>query len=782
MSEETIIYPAQPLPPDEPGGQKRSLALGVGALVIILVLGATALAVNLFSRSDAPDPTTPVADPVPTTRAEPEQTGRDGQMASPVPPTTLAPSRPQPYFRAEGGGGDAAGVYPARPREMGPPTPALPTKDFSWDKVQISDSAGYINSIQWLGDRYLALGNRYDEFQSSLVAWESTDGLNWEEVELSGDFDNANIWQMSFNEFGAIAIGDSFPVVEPLLEGDGDVGVAEHDPYYYENSQAVWTTKDGVNWTKWSVGSELEAGRYFWVSAGGVGAPGFVIIVTSEDSYRGTPMELTFGNLTLTIDENRGTFAITDASGNELASGDLGELYRWDENVEGQRVWDPETGDVIVTVPWEVWEMAYTDAYESKGPLGGFAYEPYAVTIEYEGWRITLDEESHTFTVENIATGDVVVSGDMDSLWRGPNPKIYNDAGDLVLSLTWDELDRAQEEFWRTHEDDYQYSQDVFAYASSDGVDWAQAEIAKSAMELGLNSIHPRGDGFIAFGARYDESGGGPVVLTSEDGLSWTGEAGIEFQGLYFWNVQRTADGGFIATGESTYGNSVWRSPDGYTWDEALGTRIPEDRDYAEWFNQLATGGLGTIVTGSRERYYDYAEEEPEPATIGKDGRTLTFDDWEWPPTVTVTDDASGAVLFEFQFEEEGGIPEGVTYDNETGVTTITDAGGTVIFTFTDREFDAAQNARWDYPDEYGYALPQTTMYFSTDLEDWNEIILDQDVFDGYLGQVTVGPNSVVAVFMPNIEYAREEAAASSGIEPAFQEPPPTIVVGRPVG
>ena len=219
-------------------------------------------------------------------------------------------------------------------------------------------------------------------------------------------------------------------------------------------------------------------------------------------------------------------------------------------------------------------------------------------------------------------------------------------------------------------------------------------------------------------------------------------------------------------------------------WYEALGAQVPEKEDVYEWFNWLASGELGTVVVGSRETNA-YRAQEPGPLTITQDEYTLTFDDYVWPPRVTVVDNTTGDTVIDVFLNEgeETALPTGFYY--EDGVTVI-ENNDIVLLTITDEEFDAAQRARWGGY-EYGeqYEPPTPTMYFSSDLDEWFEVSLE-GVVDGYINTAAIGSNAVVLTTEVFAEYEiLEEHAlgASPTVAPdgfGSQNSDLVIYVGRP--
>ena len=460
-----------------------------------------------------------------------------------------------------------------------------------------------------------------------------------------------------------------------------------------------------------------------------------------------------------------------------MAAGSMDEFYNYSETENGQAVRNPETGELLTVIPWEEWELAYADAYNAQGPFGGYSYSPPTVVFEKDGYRLTVDEENLTYTVEELSTGTILGTGDMNDFWRGPAPVISDADGNVLLTVDWAIYDAAYEEFWSGVEGEtIGYNQQLVAFHSTDGVSWDRADVNPENSNLYFNSVVAIDDGYVAFGESYDEYGGGPQAWTSSDGLSWEREADLP-PGIWLWNVTRTADGTLIGLGEGSQGSALWSSTDGIAWGEAFGTRIPEDINSYEWFNTVASGELGTVVVGNRSTDYYGQEPENNPLTITQGDYTLTFDDWNWPPRVTVVDDVTEDIVIDAELGEEG-LPEGFSY--EDGVTII-ENNDRVLMTITDEEWDAAMQARWSgYEDfEGGYEEPTPTMYFSPDLGEWEEVLI-AEVFRGYVNQVAVGTNAIVAsVQGPEIYPLEEDYAISPEGEEAFVAPPPMLLIGR---
>ncbi|NNL68862.1 MAG: hypothetical protein HKO70_02755 [Acidimicrobiia bacterium] len=754
---DSIIYEAQPIPPEGPDDssrRRRSAIFGGIALVALLLVGV-AFGAALFRGDAEPEPI-----------ADTEQTG-----LKPVTTTTVVPS---PFSSLDQRGGDSIS-RPARPgNDVGTPTPPLPQQSFTWEKVTLDLPAaqeGWLQGVYPTDDGFLAIAlvwsDTGQEMAQEMVVWRSADGSTWERTELNGDFSGASIWNIQFTEHGAIAFGE----VMDAAQG----GELTRAPYFPE--RLVWTSPDGLNWTRHTLNLATADNESVWINTGTVGPNGYVVVGSRERSPEFAAMTITKDGYTLEISEYDYTYRLLGPSGAVVASGSLDDVYGRNYNEDGQVVTHPDTGEVIVVVPFQVWEEAWEQAYNesSSGPFGGYEYTPPIVTIEYDGYRITIDEESQTYTLENADSGELIAAGSADYLWRGPAPVITDEAGTELLRFTWEEFDQAQDAFWRRYEGEYEngYRSELVVAVSSDGVTWTEVDgITDTAQSVSFDSVIYHNGRFIAYGNQWDEFSGGSAIWTSPDGRTWSQVADMP-GGMYIWNVKTAPDGTLLALGDGPQGSALWSSPDGIAWGEAFGTRIPEDRTVYEWMNQFGTGSLGTVVVGSRE--HQGGEYIAEPLTLTRGDYTLTFDDYDvWPPRVTVVDNTTGDTLIDLRLADEGesGLPEGFTYAD--GVTTIS-RDGVVLMTISDDDWYAAQEARWGGIEGLDvYQDPTTTLYFSSDLVTWTEVPVD---FSGWINQVAVGDSAVV---LAGEEFVEGDFSGEGDHTLEYQPRPPTLWVGRP--
>ena len=779
---DSIIYEAQPIPPEDPGDAKRrkwSAIFGAVSIVAILLVGV-AVGASLF-RGDDPEPIAE-ADPTPTTVA--------------VTPLTTVVQSPltDRYSRAQGGGNlaaseDGAATRPARPRgaDVGAPTPALPAQEFTWEQITLDLPEGqesYLQGVYAVGDGFLAVGLSWSDEGQEIIVWSSEDGTAWQQTELNGDFSNASVWNVTFNEYGAIAFGEEFTAFS-------DEAAEIFRPY--QPVRLIWTSPDGSNWTRTVLDLAAADNQEVWINTGVAGPDGYVVVGQRSTSPEFEPLLIEKDGLQLELNEYSYTYRVLDGAGAVVAEGSLDDIYNnYFNEQEGQAIVNPETGELLTVIPWETWEGAYEEAYSqsSGGPFGGFGgFASPELTIEYDGYRIIINEETYEYRIEDIASGELISSGNADYLWRGPSPVITDAAGVEILSFTWEEFDAAQQAHWEDADADYEYTSEAIVAVSSDGVTWTEGAISTASTgsgyhEVNLESIVVLDGAYVAYGSQWDEHGGGSAIWTSPDGRTWTQAADMP-GGMYIWNVQQAADGTLLALGEGPQGPALWSSTDGIAWGEAFGTRIPEDRTMVEWLNQFGTGELGTVIVGSRDSGYYGEEYYAEPFTYTEDDYTLTFYDYDWPPRVTIVDDITGDVVIDVTLSEDGeaSLPDGFTY--EDGVTYI-ENNDIVLMAITDEAWNTAMEARWMEIDSLYAAggVSEPTMYFSTDLAEWVEVPFE---FEGWVGHVAVGSDVVV---LAGQEFYDEAAVFESGVAGSdgavegdleyFVPPDPVILVGRP--
>jgi hypothetical protein len=409
---------------------------------------------------------------------------------------------------------------------------------------------------------------------------------------------------------------------------------------------------------------------------------------------------------------------LTDSSsGDQLVSGRLDELFNWGS--ESQTIWNPDTGEVITSVPWEIWERAWGSFYGGGSPLPLPIYEAepvagQALTIEYDGYLITIDERGGTFTVVDAESGDEVTSGTIDELYQGPAPTFRDpDSGEVYLSVSWDEWYQAEEQSWQDveyPEGEYFYRSKTALVTSSDGENWS-VEYVSDGEGGHVSFIAPTDDGFVARVNSYGEFGERTSLWTLADG-SWSSTEADRVD-LWLNNVVAT-DIGLVGVGEGSGGPALWTSPDGLSWSTEFAIVPQDDGSYA-WLSSVAVDEVGTVgALVTKERWGG----EYQPLVIEQDEYTATFEDGEY--VVMVTETGSGELVLSLTWRdfEEGDAADLVTW--EDGVTTIVLGNGDVM-AIPDDEAIAAMNELYSGSNEMGISV-----FLSTG-SGWAETVVDAE-------------------------------------------------------
>ncbi|MGI9648632.1 MAG: hypothetical protein ACR2OI_08955, partial [Acidimicrobiia bacterium] len=288
---DSIIYEAEPIPPEDPedGRRQRRRAMFGGAALIVLLLVAVVVGASLFSGNDEPEP-----------MADDDQT----QTSLAQTTTTLAGTTTPGRLDRSEGGGDAA-TYPARPGIDAPPTPPLPMEEFAWEMVTLEFPAGqdgWLQGVYAVDGGYLAFGISGGG-ADGIGVWRSDDGSAWEPVQTTGDFSGASVWNINFNEYGAVALGEEYEV----SAGDGPTEFRPANP-----ARLVWTSRDGINWARSELAFEAADNQSIWINTGVAGPGEFVVVGQRETSPEFEPMVFEKDGYTITLDEYTFTYKVED--------------------------------------------------------------------------------------------------------------------------------------------------------------------------------------------------------------------------------------------------------------------------------------------------------------------------------------------------------------------------------------------------------------------------------------------------------------------------------------
>ncbi len=461
----------------------------------------------------------------------------------------------------------------------------------------------------------------------------------------------------------------------------------------------------------------------------------------------------------MSIDSRTSTYRLLDAATDvELVSGSINDLYHWSDS--GQAVYDPNTDEIIVTIPYDVWEAAYSRAYEVGGtplPLPVYAADQGTpkISIEYGGYVVELSETSGTFRVLDAASEDQIASGSLDYLYQGPPPRLVDpESGEIYLDVAWDEWYLAEEQGWASGGEVGDYTSHTELLTSSDGTSWNSVTVPGTYGSY-VPALLPTADGFVALVNSYSEFGDHRSVWTMNDGV-WSAEE-RESSEPWFNEIVRTS-GGFAAVGDSGTTSSVWTSADGMNWMSEFAMASESDGFYAS-LTDLATDDGGTIaVLSQRETWGGY-----RPLIIEKDGYTLSFDDSSY--ALRVVDQAGHQALGLGWGAFDRGTNQ-VTWQDGVTYIELDDAS---VIAITDEEAYAAMESM--LVDEGNFALS----VFLQENGAWSEAKVDVAGALQGVRQVYLHDGKVI---LAGIVYEDGSVAYESGRSPG--EGSLVVIVGTP--
>jgi hypothetical protein len=476
---------------------------------------------------------------------------------------------------------------------------------------------------------------------------------------------------------------------------------------------------------------------------------------------------LDFGDVQVELDHRTGTYTLLDAAtGDALLSGSLDDIYGWSDS--GQTIYHPETGELLTTVPWEVWENAFNRFYERRGmgsplPLPIAPVEPEAppvITIEHDGLIIAVDDYAYEFSVTDVETGLEIASGSLEYVYQSPPPRFIDpDTGEVLLSVTWDEWYRAEEESYRYQGmGSWEYTSRMELLTSTDGATWQATEIP-TRQGAHVSYLIPTGSGFVAMVNSYGEFGDQRSVWTLRNG-EWT-STDADISDLWLYQVAMSGNR-FFGVGDGSGGPALWSSPDGVNWASEFAIVPQDDGSYVS-LSAVATDDDGTIgALARREKWNEY-----RPLVIEKDGYTLSFEEGDTALRVVDSTGAEVLVLDWYSFDE-GSAADAVTWDE--GITYISLDNGDVV-AIPDDEAYAAMETRWTDQGELGLSV------FLKDGATWSEAIVEVEGGMSGSNQLLMIDGRIIiggSYCEGGGEPYRSEVVAESG---SF-----VIIVGTPVG
>ena len=230
------------------------------------------------------------------------------------------------------------------------------------------------------------------------------------------------------------------------------------------------------------------------------------------------------------------------------------------------------------------------------------------------------------------------------------------------------------------------------------------------------------------------------TVLRSTDGYEWTNLGHVD---QYGWshNVAAVADG-YLASFAADDTQAVMSSSDGLTWSPTLTVEDLQLPFGSAWFDKIADGGFGTVVTGSRD---GWEPDEGAVRSVTKQGRTLTIDG----PRYTLVDDATGVTLFDFDEEQFWMDHEWVEDEQpftglrwgQGGMAIFTE-DGTLLFAVSHDEMWGDHEGDYYEPEEWYRTEP---MLLLNQGSGWTSVEMPEEIEgNAWFSSVIVGDDEIV--------------------------------------
>jgi hypothetical protein len=545
------------------GGRRRLIRFVAGATLAFAVVAGTGIAITVANSGGDGDDIVAATDD-----AAPAQT-EDG----------AATSRPAP---ADGSESDDI----------------LANAKYSWERVVLPGNGyGTTPIVAYRDGVFVAVRQDFSEESGSQSrALVSNDGREWVD---GGSIDLAWTDSVLATELGFIASGG-------LSDGTG-FGIA--------------TSPDGVNWTL----GALPASEGSHLSNLGAASGNGVTVLAGTRWWEPPipPIELTAAGVVL-AETGDGRLLVTSIETGELLFETTPEVL-WGVTggvTDGLTVFEQETGEIIVIIPFELLDRAYAAAGRST-----------TVSITHDGYVLELDNDRYTYQAFD-EEGNLIQSGPQDQLYRPPRFILtHPDTGEVVVDMPTQEFDEAQQ---AAYEKTYSEGRsETVVYSSRDGLNWQTSlvELAGNPVERDVLLVAFLEDEFLLIAAYWDRFDNGVVVLRSDDGVSWTETGESELKDLSHMG----------RVGSELVALSYDRSPrivtsdDGIVWSDGprLGSEV----------SIQAIAGDGPAVAFGVTR-----PDLAEPViTLTVDGKELTIDGEQG--YLSVIDPTSGDLLVEFRFD-----------------------------------------------------------------------------------------------------------------------------------
>jgi hypothetical protein len=552
--------------------------------------------------------------------------------------------------------------------------------------------------------------------------------------------------------------------------GDGERVVALGERWIEEsaaNEYAVLSTSDGETWLAAEPVIGAEDGEQVYVQDIAAGAAGVILSVQFETYPEEQPAVLVFEGYEVTLDYRRNSYTLSDTgSGDVVLSGVMDEIFNWSD--DGQSIWNPETGELLTVVPYEIWEQSFNEFYEpgyggSPLPVPIDSEQPERqpqVVVEYDGLVIEVNEYAGRFVVADAESGQEIGGGTLEDLYQGEPPSFVDpDTGEMLLAVTWDEWHQAEEQSYlgREFEGSYDYRTRTALVTSADLETW-DAETVGDGTGGSTSYLAATDDGFVAMVNSYEEYGGDSGTVWTMANGAWSSTSATPLD-LWLHSVVDTPTG-LVGVGDGSGGPALWTSPDGISWASEFAI-VPQDDGSHAWLPAVAAddaGSIGALVV--RERWSAF-----KPLVIVQDKYTATFEDGE--TVVSVTETGSGELVLSLGWAdfEDGPGSEIVAWDGEA---TSIDLGNGDVMLISDEDAYAAMDSRYGTSSQMGLSV------FLNDGSGWTEAVVDVEGVISGTSQVVLAEDRIIIgdSYWPMEAHPYEEQTEATLV----------IIVGTSVG
>jgi hypothetical protein len=553
----------------------------------------------------------------------------------------------------------------------------IPDLAITWERHTLDPSEpepqdAFVSSVAQVGDELVVVAFGWSPaVQNQIVyTWRSTDGAVWDgsATEIP---QGQHVYQVVSTADDLIALGSRSTIaayVPRISLWDPDVGWVETD---------LGTAGVDLEGVEIVGAASTEAGivlggrrEYF--------EPISIVVDFELDGHR------------MEIDDGAGTYQITETQTGRLAAvGRVDEIYH--NSDDGQPIYDLDDGTLLTVIPWEVWDVQSADYPLLPIPLPAPADrqgEP-GITIEWDGYSITRFEAEDRFEVTLSSTGEVLTSGSLADLYRGPAPRFTDrETGEVFLSVPWEDwydlIASAHQEVTEPH---VTHPAEHVILFSADGINWSEP-LREEAPNTHLESVLAADGRFVVTVVEHVESGAVRTVHLSVDGLTWTSERGGVDSPEYLYAAD-TGSGGAIALTDFNGSSAVALSSDGIVWSTGLFLPPQPDGRYG-WLREVASGDLGRAVIGTLD-----PDWTADVLTVTVGSRTARFAGPD--SALRVTDDDSGEVLLDLGWDDlersaQGTGPTYATYAD--GITELRSADGTPLMRITNEQAREAVDQR----------------------------------------------------------------------------------------